>query len=150
MNKEPLILTFAKPELKATKTDVKIAGTSVHAGFPSPADDFMEDTLDLNRALISHPSATFYIRVQGESMKDAEIHTNDILVVDKSIEPYHNCIAVCYIDGEFTLKRVCIHKTDEGETITLVPANKDFSSITITPENDFIIWGIVRYTIHKL
>jgi SOS-response transcriptional repressors (RecA-mediated autopeptidases) len=88
--------------------DIPIASSSVHAGFPSPAEDFMDDSLNLNKELISHPSATFFIRVEGESMKDAEIHTGDLLIVDRAILPYDGCIAVCYIDGEFTLKRIKI------------------------------------------
>ena len=128
--------------------NIPLATESVHAGFPSPAEDMLEESLDINKLLVKHPTATYYVRVKGESMRDAGIYDSDILVVDKSLEPTNNCIAVCYIDGEFTLKRVLINA--EERTVVLMPANSNYKLITVTPDNDFIIWGIVSYVIHKI
>lgn len=118
----------------------------IHAGFPSPAEDFMEPTLDLNRHVIKNPAATFYARIQGNSMEGANIHDGDIVVIDKSLDPTDQCIAVCYIDGEFTLKRIRIEK----DKVWLQPANPDYPAIEITEENHFVVWGIVTYVIKKL
>ncbi len=89
-----------------TSSEIPLAESTVHAGFPSPADDFLEGSLDLNSLVIKHPEATFFARVEGDSMKDEGITEGDILVVDKAIESYDGCLAIAYIDGEFTLKRV--------------------------------------------
>lgn len=129
-------------------SNIPMVSESVHAGFPSPAEDMLEESLDINRLLVKHPAATYYVRVKGESMRDAGIYDSDILVVDKSLEPTNNCIAVCYIDGEFTLKRVLIRA--EERQVVLMPANNRYKPITVTPENEFIIWGIVSYVIHKI
>ena len=118
----------------------------VSAGFPSPAEHYSSLKLDLNKELIKNPAATFYARVKGISMIDEGIDDGDLIVIDKSIEPYTGCLAVCYIDGEFTLKRFEKH---EGYGL-LIPANKDYSPIKVTDNNDFIIWGIVTYVIKKL
>ena len=118
-----------------------IAGIS--AGFPSPAMDFIDLTIDMNRHLIKHPTSTFYGRVKGDSMKDAGIHDGDLLVIDKSIRPMNNKIAVCYIDGDFTVKRIKI----ENECIWLIPENMSYKPIKVTSDNDFIIWGIVTHVI---
>ncbi len=118
----------------------------ISAGFPSPADDYIELSLDLNKALIKHPSSTFFGRVKGDSMRDAGIFDGDILVIDKSLPPADKQKAVCYIDGEFTLKTLKVDKTG----IWLIPANEKFKPIRINEENDFIVWGIVTYVIHKM
>lgn len=118
----------------------------IAAGFPSPAEDFCGMTLDLNRELIKNPAATFYARVKGSSMIDAGIDDGDLLVIDKSSEPYNNSIAVCYIDGEFTVKRL---KIERGE-ISLMPANKNYKPIKITEFSDFMVWGVVKYCIKKM
>jgi DNA polymerase V len=117
------------------------------AGFPSPAQDYIDLKIDLNTELISNPYSTFYARVKGLSMQDAGIMDGDILVIDKSLKPQDGDTAVCYIDGEFTLKYIKI----EPEAIYLVPANPKFQSIKVTEENNFCIWGIVTYSIknHK-
>ena len=124
---------------------VPMASSCVSAGFPSPAEDFLEPSLDLNRTLVRNPASTFFARVSGESMKDAGIHDGDLLVVDKSVEPADGCIAVCFLDGEFTLKRV---KTD-GRRVTLLPANDRYRPIEILPDDEFSVWGVVTYTIRK-
>lgn len=117
----------------------------ISAGFPSPALDFIDLSIDLNKQLIEHPSATFYGRVKGESMKNAGINDGDLLVIDKSIEPTDGKIAVCYLDGEFTLKRIKI--TPDG--LWLMAENESYKSIKIEEGNNLTIWGIVTYIIKK-
>ncbi len=118
----------------------------IHAGFPSPAEDFAEPTLDLNHYVIKNPASTFYARIKGNSMVGANIQDGDIVVIDKSLEPADGSIAVCFIDGEFTLKRIRIEK---GK-VWLQPANPDFPAIEVTEENHFVVWGIVTYVIKKM
>jgi DNA polymerase V len=118
---------------------------SISAGFPSPALDFIDLRIDLNKHLIAHPSATYFGRVQGDSMRDAGIDDGDLLVIDKSIEPGHGKIAVCYLDGEFTLKRICLQS---GE-LWLAPANERYRPIKIEEHNHLVVWGIVTYVIKK-
>jgi DNA polymerase V len=120
--------------------------SGISAGFPSPANDYIENSIDLNRELIKNPEATFYGRVKGMSMKDAGIEEGDVLIVDKSITPADGMIAVCFIDGEFTLKRIRVGK----KMITLLPANDQYKPVYVTEENDFSIWGIVTYVIKKM
>lgn len=121
-------------------------GESVKAGFPSPAEDFPTSTLKISDYIVKNPASTFYVRVSGDSMIGDGIGDGDILVVDKAVEIYDRCIAVCFIDGEFTVKRVELHK----EYALLIPSNPKYSPITITEENKFIIWGIVRFIIKKV
>ncbi len=123
--------------------ELPVVSAGISAGFPSPAMDFIDLTIDMNRHLIKHPSATFYGRVKGHSMKDVGIFDGDLLVIDKSLEPKNDKIAVCYLDGEFTVKRI---KVDNG-CIWLVPANTDFQPIRVHEDNDFLIWGIVTHVI---
>ncbi len=118
---------------------------AISAGFPSPALDFTDVAIDLNKHLIDHPSATFYGRVQGESMRDAGIGNGDLLIIDKSIEPQHGKIAVCYLDGEFTLKRIKLDRTG----LWLMPDNDSYKPIKIEEHHDLKIWGIVTYIIKK-
>lgn len=119
---------------------------SIRAGFPSPAEDYAEPTLDLNRYVIKNPASTFYARINGDSMQGADIHDGDIAVIDKSLEPTNGSIAVCFLDGEFTLKRIEVEK----DRVWLMPANPQFSPIEVTEENHFVVWGIVTYVIKKL
>lgn len=118
----------------------------IKAGFPSPAEDFQNTTLNITQEIVKNPASTFYARVSGSSMIDDGISDGDILVVDKSVQPYEGCIAICFVDGEFTLKHVEI----KPDCIMLVPANKAFKPIKVTPDEDFVIWGVVRYVIKKL
>jgi len=130
-----------------TSTELSLPlAESIHAGFPSPAADYMEIAIDLNKELIKNPTSTFFGRVKGLSMQDADIHEGDVLVIDKSLEPANGKIAVCFLDGEFTLKR--IKKKKDG--IYLMPANKDFEPIKIAPDDNFMVWGIVTYIIKKM
>ncbi len=120
--------------------------TKVQAGFPSPAEDHLEQRLDLNTLVIQNPSATFFVRVAGESMRDIGITDGDILVVDRSIESWENRIVVAVIDSEFTIKRF----TTEQEMVVLKAENVDYPPIKITSEMDFSVWGVVNWTLKKL
>ena len=120
--------------------------TKVQAGFPSPAEDHLEQRLDLNSLVIKNPSATFFVRVAGESMKDSGITDGDILVVDRSIEIWENRIVVAVIDSEFTIKRF----TRQNDSVVLEAENPDYPVIKITPETDFAVWGVVCWTLKKL
>ena len=120
--------------------------STVSAGFPSPADDYEELRLDLNQHLIQHPSATFYVRAQGHSMRDAGVHDGDLLVVDRAVPPQDNHVAICVVDGEFTVKRIRIR----SGKMFLQPANPDYDPLHITESHDFRVWGVVTYVIHKL
>jgi DNA polymerase V len=134
-------------EIFSADTETELAlpyvDNGISAGFPSPALDFVDLSIDLNRHLIKNPSATFYGRVKGDSLKNAGIFNGDLLVIDRSLEPTNGKIAVCYIDGEFTAKRVQISKNE----ILLIPENEDYEPIRVTEENNFLIWGIVTHVI---
>ncbi len=118
----------------------------VAAGFPLPADDVVEKTLDLNELLIEHPVATFFVRVQGSSMKDAHILDGDVLIVDRAKKAASGSIVVAVLNGEFTVKRI----EKKGEIIWLVPENRKFPPIEVKPEMEFQVWGVVTYVIHKI
>ena len=128
----------------ATELPLFYADGGIRAGFPSPAQDYVTETIDLNRELVRHPASTFYARVVGDSMADEGITENDILVIDKSEEPEHGAQAVCCVDGEFTLKR--LRFVSDGR-IMLMPSNRRYRPIEITPDTDFMVWGVVLYTI---
>ena len=119
--------------------------TGVTAGFPSPADDYIELTLDLNEYLIDKPHSTFCVRVRGNSMEGANIRQNDILIVDRSKTATSGRIVVAVLNGEFTVKRLLIN--DKGTF--LLPEHPAYDPIRIAPDADFQIWGVVTYTIHK-
>ena len=125
---------------------LKVMGESVPAGFPSPAQDSDGDTIDLNRELIRHPAATFCARVAGDSMRDCGINDGDLLIVDKSLLPQEGCVAVCFIDGEFTLKRISVRR----DGIWLVPANPDYPELHVTEGCNFQVWGIVSFVVKDL
>lgn len=120
----------------------------VKAGFPSPAEDIREK-LDLIKLLVRHRASTFFFRVDGVSMVDSGMDEGDILIVDRAIDPYNNCKAICYIDGEYTVKRV---EMVDGR-VRLMPANElktAYKPIVITAENNFIVWGVVSWVIKKM
>lgn len=127
-----------------TSLSLPYADGGIMAGFPSPAQDYLSESIDLNKALIEHPASTFYARVVGDSMSGEGITEGDLLVIDKSIEPEHGDLAVCCVDGEFTLKRLRLAGTDR---VYLMPSNRKYRPIEITPDTDFIVWGVVMYTI---
>jgi DNA polymerase V len=134
------------PASGETVLSLPLIPSDISAGFPSPALDFIDVSIDLNKHVIKHPSSTFYGRVKGHSMKNAGIFDGDLLVIDKSLDPRNNQIAVCFIDGEFTLKRIQFEK----DCCWLVPENESYSPIQVTEENDFLIWGIVTHVIKSL
>jgi DNA polymerase V len=136
------VLDFYFPDY-STKLELPFFDIGISAGFPSPADDFIELTINLNKEFIKNKDTTFFARVKGHSMKNAGIFDGDLLIIDKSIEPQNNKIAICQIDGEFTVKRIKIEK----DIIWLIAENEDYKPIKVTPENDFIIWGIVTNSI---
>lgn len=120
------------------------ADGGIQAGFPSPAQDYLCESIDLNKTLVEHPAATFYAKVVGDSMSGEGITEGDILIVDRSIEAEHGDLAVCCLDGEFTLKRLCLNR---GDRIFLMPSNRRYKPIEVTADNDFMVWGIVTHTI---
>ena len=116
------------------------------AGFPSPADDYLEGKLDLNRHLIKHPAATFFVRVTGDSMIGAGIHSGDLLVVDRSLEPADKHVVVAVLDGELTVKRLF----KQNGVLRLLPENQNYQPIEITAQQSIEIWGVVTSVIHAL
>lgn len=135
-------LEFYIPDY-STELELPFFDVGISAGFPSPADDFIELQIDLNKHLIKHKETTYFAKVKGHSMKNAGIYDGDLLVIDKSIEPQDNKIAICQIDGEFTVKRIKIEK----DVVWLIAENEDYAPIKVTPENELMIWGIVVYSI---
>ncbi len=133
------------PDL-STKYRQSLFEAKVSAGFPSPAADYEEDKLDLNKYLIKHPAATFFVRVTGDSMMGAGIHSDDLLVVDRSLEPKDKSVVIAVIDGELTVKRIRIG----NKKITLQPENENYSVRQITEDTDFQVWGVVTNVIHAL
>ncbi len=123
-----------------------LMASRIAAGFPSPAQDYIEGKLDLNEHLIVHEASTFFVRVDGYSMQGAGILPDDLLIVDRALEAVHNRIVIAIVDGELTVKRLKI----EGTEYYLVPENAEFAPIHIQEEMDFIIWGVVTYVIHKV
>ena len=140
-------MSISSPIRFAKRTSLKLplVSASVEAGFPSPADDHMERGIDLNEELIRTPAATFLIRVQGESMRDAGIHSGDTLIVDRSVTPYDRQIVVAMIDGEFTVKRF---RKRNGK-IFLEAENPAFEPIEVGEDQELTIWGSVTYIIHQ-
>lgn len=118
----------------------------LQAGFPSPAQGEYADTIDLNRALITNPAATFCARVIGNSMVDAEINEGDLLIIDRSLTPHNGNIAVCFIDGDFTVKRLSVR--DDG--VYLTPANSSFPELKVGEDSNFQIWGVVSHIIKRV
>lgn len=138
-------ISIFRPEV-GEELFLPVLSAGISAGFPSPAMDFMDVSIDLNQLMIKHPSATFFGRVQGTSMLDAGISDGDLLVIDRSLSPVNNKIAVCFIDGEFTIKRI----QKEVDCCWLMPANEKYKPIKVTNDNDFLVWGIVTHVIKKV
>ena len=123
-----------------------VADGGICAGFPSPAQDYVESGIDLNRELVKNPAATFFGRVKGDSMTGAGIEDGDLIVIDKSLEASEGDIAVCFLDGEFTLKRIHIEK----DVLWLVPENPKYKKIKVTANQHFMMWGVVTYSIKDI
>ena len=138
-------LTFFTPKTSSGNGAV-LVDVGISAGFPSPADDFRETRISLDDELIQNKDATFFAKVKGQSMIDAGLDDNDLLVIDRSLEPANNKIAVCFLDGEFTVKRLRVEKNE----VWLQPENINYPIIKITEDNDFMIWGIVTSVIKKV
>ena len=138
-------LKFLKPK-KEKFIGQWLIEQGVSAGFPSPADDFKEVRISLDKELVKNPESTFYARVSGNSMENAGLSDGDLIVIDRALEPVKNKIAVCYLDGEFTVKRIITR----GNKLYLKPENKDYNEIEIKDDNQLVVWGIVTYVIKKL
>ena len=138
-------LTFFHPDQNQQKS-LHLAQEKISAGFPSPADDFKELRISIDQEVVRNEEATFYARVSGESMQGAGLDDGDLLVIDRSIEPKNGKIAVCCIDGEFTVKRLKV--VEDG--VFLIPENPKYQPIKVTEENELIIWGIVTYVVKKV
>ena len=138
-------LVFFKPNQDNIK-EIPLAHTGISAGFPSPADDFKELRISIDQEVVKNEEATFYARVDGQSMHGAGLDDGDLLVIDRSREPEDNAIAVCFIDGEFTVKRLKV----EAECIFLMPENPNYKHIKVTEDNQLIIWGVVTYVVKKV
>lgn len=124
---------------------VPLYGDAVPAGFPSPADDYLDMDLNLHDYLVQHPSATFCVKAIGDSMVDAGIKSSDVMVVDRALTPKNNDIVLAVVNGEFTVKRI---KKNEDE-LYLMPANENYRPMKITEDMDFQVWGVVTFIIHK-
>ena len=142
-NKNPL--KFFTPK-KENNIGQGLSEEGISAGFPSPADDFKEIRISLDRELVKNKEATFYARVSGDSMVGAGLEDGDLLVIDRSMNPVNGKIAVCLVDGEFTVKRIKKIK----KKFYLMPENKKYEPIEITEEKELIVWGIVEYVIKKV
>lgn len=138
-------LTFFLPDDSFSEGQ-QFVTSGIKAGFPSPAADFEENKISLDKIVVKNKETTFYAKASGNSMIGAGIDDGDILVIDRSIEPINNKIAVCLIDGEFTVKRIKI----EGEQVFLMPENSNYKPIKIELHNEFVVWGIVTYVIKKM
>jgi DNA polymerase V len=137
-------LTFLPPSFDL-ELRIPLASFSVSAGFPSPADDYLDGTLDLNEYFIRHPAATFYVRVSGDSMRGAGIFDGDLLIVDRAVTAGDGSIVVALVGGEFTLKRIIT----KGTRVFLKPENENFQAIEVTEDTDCEIWGRVVGSIRR-
>jgi DNA polymerase V len=143
--KKATTLHFYSPDNK-NKADIWLASEGISAGFPSPADDFKEVRISLDKAVVKNEAATFYARVAGQSMEGAGLDDGDLLVIDRSLEAEDNKIAVCFVNGEFTVKRLKVAK----DGIWLLPENKNYKPIQINNESELIVWGIVTHVLKKV
>tara|TARA_B100000963_G_C22638135_1_gene678707 strand:+ start:357 stop:788 length:432 start_codon:yes stop_codon:yes gene_type:complete len=138
-------LNFLKPE-KGNKLGQWLVEQGISAGFPSPAEDFKEIRISLDRELVKNKEATFYARVSGDSMVGAGLDDGDLLVIDRSKNPENGKIAICLVDGEFTVKRI----VRKDSKLYLKPENRNYNEIEIKDDDQLIIWGIVTYVIKKI
>jgi DNA polymerase V len=146
MSRVSLLNNLSIIDIKSVNADFNINLSGyVRAGFPSPANDYLENELNFKELLVRNESSTFFVQVMGNSMIGSNIHDGDILIVDKSLSPRDDSILVCYLDGEFTVKRV----QSIGGSLYLVADNPDFSPIKVSDCADFRFWGVVTFSIHK-
>ncbi|MGI9212879.1 MAG: LexA family protein [Methylococcaceae bacterium] len=132
---------------RSTPLSLPLFASRVAAGFPSPADDHIDATLDLNEHLIKRPAATFFVRAQGDSMIGAGIHDGDLMVVDRSLDARTGSIVIAVVHGELTVKRLSLNADD---TVWLIAENPNYAPIQITESMDLVIWGVVAHVIHSL
>ena len=130
----------------ASKQSLPLYLSRIKAGFPSPAEDYVDKKLDLNEHLIKHPASTFFVKVKGDSMVGAGINSGDILIVDRSLEPKDKRIVVAVVNGDFTVKRI----TKRGDKLSLISENPKYSPIEIKDGMDFEVWGVVVHVIHSV
>ena len=143
MKKEKL--KFLKPK-EGNSMGQWLVEQGISAGFPSPADDFKEVRISLDKELVKNKESTFYARVSGDSMLNAGLSDGDLIIIDRSLNPENGKIAVCFLDGEFTVKRI----KKEKDRVYLVPENRKYKPIEINEDNELIIWGVVEYVIKKV
>lgn len=143
-HKSEISISIARADV-SSDISLPYADSGIQAGFPSPAQHYISESIDLNHEIVKHPAATFYGRVSGDSMIGEGIEEGDLLVIDRSLEPEDGDLAVCCVDGEFTLKRIKF----EPNKVWLIPANESFDPIVVTPDNRFVIWGVVTHTIKR-
>jgi DNA polymerase V len=143
--KQKTKLTIFKPDTN-TNLKLQLFSSTISAGFPSPAEDYVENELDLNKMMIDHPAATFFVKVKGDSMLNASINDGDILVVDRAKNMKKDSIVIAFLDGEFTVKRII----KERSGTFLQPENPKYKPIKVTSDMDFKVWGIVTYVIKNL
>ena len=145
---QPKLLTntldFFTPSI-TTRVELPFYDVGIQAGFPSTADDFIELSIDINKEYIKNRDFTFFAKVKGHSMKNVGIFDGDLLIIDKSIEPQDNKIAICQVDGDFTVKRIKI----DNDTVWLIAENEAYNPIKVTADNELMIWGIVVASIKK-
>ncbi|MDR2613293.1 MAG: translesion error-prone DNA polymerase V autoproteolytic subunit [Deltaproteobacteria bacterium] len=137
---------FAPEETEPGRPGLPLFLVPVSAGFPSPAEDYVQEQLDLHRLVVKNPPATFFLRVKGDSMRGAGIHDGDLLVVDRSRSPGSGSIVVAAWEGELTVKRLKL----KGKRVFLAPDNPDYPEFDITESEDAVVWGVVTYVVHKL
>lgn len=145
-SRKGLTITRIYRSAKGGRQELPLFTARISAGFPSPADDYIDRKLDLNEYLIKHPAATFFVRVEGESMIDAGIHSGDILIVDRALEPADHKVVIAVLNGELTVKRI---KKTKGK-LCLMPENRAYRPIEVTPEMNLEIWGVVTHVIHTV
>lgn len=143
---DPLLVVAGAGTGKTSTLALPLFAHGVCAGFPSPADDYLAGTLDLNEYLVAHKEATFFLRVKGHSMIGAGIHDGDLLVVDRALAPAHRSVVIAVVDGEFTVKRLC----KRGGRISLLPENPDFAPIEFNEGQELQIWGVVTSVVHRM
>lgn len=141
-----IVITHAAPINARQSASFPLLLESISAGFPSPAENFVDRSLDLNEYLVSHPAATFFVKVEGDSMIGAGINSGDILIVDRAQEAAHDKIIVAHVNGEFTIKRLKL----VNDTIFLMPENPNYRPLQITQEMSFEVWGVVTFVIHDV
>lgn len=140
------LLSLTHPNKTMFERQRALLRKAVPAGFPSPADDYVERRLSLDEHLIQHRESTFFMRVAGHSMRDLGIFDGDLLVVDRSVPATHGCVVVAVIDGEFTVKQLLY--TPQGKVLRA--AHPDYPEVAVTAEHDFSIWGVVQWNVHRL